>query len=360
MSTTDTAAQARDTSADVRSPEAIATVVQDAPAAAAVDAAATPAAAPEPKAEGSASPVRKKQKMYTPLLPQKNAGTHKEGEGKLNFAQRLMELLEKEDVRPILHWMEDGRRICIEDPVKFAEEVMPKYFSDTKYKSFMVRMKRWGFKTVTPKRTVGPAKILECELFRRDRPDFCLLMGDERRVDRINVAKSLTTKVDEQPESKPAPSAARSSFIPDSEGLLSSEYAAMQHQLELQNIARYQMLGRFHDGISPTRSVFGAGLRGLGSSLYGGGGGGTDPLAALSSGSYADRAESVANMNFYQIEREIQFCLEAIATQKDRLAMLRSIKEMKMSIGMNRPGSGEAGAASTAGYNSLLSQNNLR
>ena len=56
-----------------------------------------------------------------------------------------MELLEKDDVQPILHWMDDGRRICIEDPLKFANEVMPKYFSDTKYKSFMVRMKRESF-----------------------------------------------------------------------------------------------------------------------------------------------------------------------------------------------------------------------
>ena len=61
---------------------------------------------------------------------------------KLNFAQRLMELLEKDDVKPCLHWMEDGRSICIEDPVQFANEIMTKYFSDTKYKSFMVRMKR--------------------------------------------------------------------------------------------------------------------------------------------------------------------------------------------------------------------------
>ena len=82
-------------------------------------------------------PAKKKQKMYKPLASSQQK--------KLNFAQRLMELLEKEDVKPILHWMDDGESICFEDTVRFAEEVMPKYFSDTKYKSFMVRMKREFF-----------------------------------------------------------------------------------------------------------------------------------------------------------------------------------------------------------------------
>jgi hypothetical protein len=60
---------------------------------------------------------------------------------RLTFAQQLMALLEKEDVQPVMHWLADGKSVCIEDPNKFATEVMPKYFCDVKYKSFMVRMK---------------------------------------------------------------------------------------------------------------------------------------------------------------------------------------------------------------------------
>ena len=222
-------------------------------------------------------------------------------------------------------------------------------------------------------------------------------MGDERRVDRINVAKSLTSKADDddaaantsrEGESKPAAAggtgtmaaAVPSSLLHDSEGLLSSELAAMQHQIDLQNIATYQMLGRYHSGgfSPPSRSMmYGAsgagagtgGLRGFGSSFYGGGGAGggasssSDPLMALCSGSYSERAEIIANMSLFTIERDIQNCLEAIALQKDRLAMLRGIKEMKLSMGMNRRESGEgmggaaAAAAASAGYNSLLAQN---
>jgi hypothetical protein len=206
-------------------------------------------------------------------------------------------------------------------------------------------------------------------------------MGDERRVDRINVAKSLTSKADDPQgceSSKPAAAAGTStmaaaipsSLLPDSEGLLSSELVAMQHQIDLQNIATYQMLERYHHsgGLSPpTRSMYGAGsggrLRGFGPSFYGGGGAASsDALMALCSGSYSERAEIIANMSLFTIERDIQNCLEAIAVQKDRLAMLRGIKEMKLGMGMNRRESGEgmggaAAAAASAGYNSLLTQN---
>jgi hypothetical protein len=51
-------------------------------------------------------------------------------------------------VQPLLHWTKDGRRIVIEDVTRFSEKVMPRYFSDTKYKSFMVRVKRELMKEV--------------------------------------------------------------------------------------------------------------------------------------------------------------------------------------------------------------------
>lgn len=123
-----------------------------------VAAAPAPASSPKTPAADSAKkdaastkeePARKKQKMYTPLLPSTlNPTAPGGGEIRLNFVQRLMELLEKEDVQPLLHWTKDGRRIVIEDVTRFSEKVMPRYFSDTKYKSFMVRVKRELMKEV--------------------------------------------------------------------------------------------------------------------------------------------------------------------------------------------------------------------
>eukprot|EP01082_Thalassiosira_pseudonana_P015532 g13785.t1 g13785 contig9:432557-434030(-) len=116
---------------------------------------------------------------------------------RLTFAQQLMALLEKEDVQPVMHWLADGKSVCIEDPNKFATEVMPKYFCDVKYKSFMVRMKRWGFKMVGNKEASGGlAKVFQCELFRRDQPDLCLLMGDMRRLKKVKDTKKKEKRAD--------------------------------------------------------------------------------------------------------------------------------------------------------------------
>lgn len=161
---------------------------------------------------------------------------------RLTFAQQLMALLEKEDVQPVMHWLADGKSVCIEDPNKFATEVMPKYFCDVKYKSFMVRMKSkfvfvfcmshnfveyvqsieivmilthlhhvhtsrasktstatagWGFKMVGNKEASGGlAKVFQCELFRRDQPDLCLLMGDMRRLKKVKDTKKKEKRAD--------------------------------------------------------------------------------------------------------------------------------------------------------------------
>jgi hypothetical protein len=136
------AAQARNTPAPAPSPNSKNDGAKD------MDVEADAAADRDRPDEPGSPTARKKQKMYTPLFSATSARVIASGEAaagddiKLNFAQRLMELLEKDDVKPVLYWMEDGKHICIEDPRRFAVEVMPKYFSDTKYKSFMVRMKR--------------------------------------------------------------------------------------------------------------------------------------------------------------------------------------------------------------------------
>ncbi|KAL7509094.1 hypothetical protein ACHAXN_007031 [Cyclotella atomus] len=350
----------------------------------------TPAAASAKKDAASTKeePARKKQKMYTPLLPSTlnpNQTTSNGGGGeiRLNFVQRLMELLEKEDVQPLLHWTKDGRRIVIEDVTRFSEKVMPRYFSDTKYKSFMVRVKRWGFRVVTPKtEDVAPdrvhtSKILECELFRRDKPDLCLLMGDVRRVDRAKAAGHKTAEklakkkknkgdttdknakkkgvdgtaaLKTSPPKTAAPPAAtaaavlsptlRSAPVPDPESRLSSQLVARIEYQRLENMMRYnEMLGRYSNLQAPgaARSAllgYRSGLTAASSSLY--------PTS--------ERVEALANnVSLHSIERDIQQCMETIAAHQDRLAMLQSIKEMKLrSVGSSMAGGG--------GFSTLLAQ----
>ena len=45
---------------------------------------------------------------------------------------------------------------------------------------------------------------MQCELFLRDQPELCLLMGDERRDDRIKVAKMIYKAATEKKASEDA------------------------------------------------------------------------------------------------------------------------------------------------------------
>jgi hypothetical protein len=354
--------------------------------AAPTEAAAAAAASPNPAARRpdklDDGLVRKKQKKYTPLLPTTNAavskfasvdGKAKTGDDiKLNFAQRLMELLEKDDVKPILHWSEDGTSICFEDLTKFSDEVMPKYFSDTKYKSFMVRMKRelsaflyihklahlcslllltyisyskgWGFKNVpdNPTEKHSTSKIMACELFRRNKPELCLLMGDERRIERINVAKAIikkdskkkvmskTNAATETPAEVAPPPITSAAAVSSSS--IDLEWARLNYQRSLQNLQTYNLLNA---GLSSSRSPFSlpstvlsSSYGRLGSSSYLGGLSGLD--AADLRGEYHGGA--IADVSLVAIERDIQYCLEVIATHRERLSLLQNIKDIKLGL----------------------------
>jgi hypothetical protein len=204
-------------------------------------------------------------------------------------------------------------------------------------------------------------------------------MGDERRVDRAKAAghkkaeklakkknkeakkKGVdgTAAVKTSPPKTVAPVTAtattvaavssptvRSAPVPDPESRLSSQLAARLEYQRLENMMRYnEMLGRYSNLSAPaaTRSAL------LG---YCGG------LTAASSSLYptSERVEALANnVSLHSIERDIQQCMETIAAHQDRLAMLQSIKEMKLrSVGSSMAGGGGGGFGS--GFSTLLAQ----
>jgi hypothetical protein len=57
------------------------------------------------------------------------------------FPQFLMELLTKDDVKPVLHWEEDGKSVCMEDRKRFVDEVLIKYFPGSSYKDFLALLR---------------------------------------------------------------------------------------------------------------------------------------------------------------------------------------------------------------------------
>jgi hypothetical protein len=160
-------------------------------------------------------------------------------------------------------------------------------------------------------------------------------MGDERRLDRFNDAnKAKKIVVEKKKKNKtnkscktnnaaaetfpdPATEAVASAPISE-EGPLSQELARLYYQRNFQNILAYNtILGRYNSNVSP---------RSLLSSNYGGLGLGGDTFQGL-------RPQDIVNTSLVSIERDIQECLDCIAAQYDRLSMLRSIREIKMSMG---------------------------
>lgn len=84
----------------------------------------------------------------------------------VSFPQKLMEILSSQNVSHIITWLPEGRSFVLLDEEKFADEVLPNYFNECKYTSFVRKLYRWGFRKLKK----GP----DCgsyfhPLFQRDR-----------------------------------------------------------------------------------------------------------------------------------------------------------------------------------------------
>eukprot|EP01083_Nonionella_stella_P089258 249011_1 len=56
-----------------------------------------------------------------------------------------MSILDDESNADVISWLPEGKGFIILDKKRFAEEVMPRYFNDTKFASFIRRLNRWCF-----------------------------------------------------------------------------------------------------------------------------------------------------------------------------------------------------------------------
>uniref|UniRef100_A0A7S3VEM9 HSF-type DNA-binding domain-containing protein n=1 Tax=Chaetoceros debilis TaxID=122233 RepID=A0A7S3VEM9_9STRA len=61
------------------------------------------------------------------------------------FPLKLMDILDNKDISDVITWLPHGRGFTITDKRRFAEEVMPIYFRESKYTSFTRRLNRWKF-----------------------------------------------------------------------------------------------------------------------------------------------------------------------------------------------------------------------
>lgn len=97
------------------------------------------------------------------------------------FPERLYTMLnqvEKDGEEDVVSWQPHGRCFIVHQPKKFVEEVMPKYFRQSKLTSFQRQVNLYGFRRLTAGKDRG---AYYHEMFLRGRPDL------HRRLVRIRV-----------------------------------------------------------------------------------------------------------------------------------------------------------------------------
>jgi hypothetical protein len=86
----------------------------------------------------TAAPSNNNNNMQGPILlipPKKSKNKHKE-----TFAMKLMKILSLKECQASIRWMPNGRSFCIIDPKLLVVKVLPVYFKEAKYTSFVSSM----------------------------------------------------------------------------------------------------------------------------------------------------------------------------------------------------------------------------
>ena len=90
--------------------------------------------------------------------------------GKLH---NMMEYVEREGYDNIVSWVNNGQAIMVHDPKKILD-LLPKFFSQTKFRSFQRQLNMWHFERILK----GPTKgAFRHPLFRRDNKNLCSRMS---------------------------------------------------------------------------------------------------------------------------------------------------------------------------------------
>jgi hypothetical protein len=75
----------------------------------------------------------------------------------------------------IISWLPSGKAFKVHKPKEFATEIMPEYFSQTKYRSFQRQLHIYGFDRIKDKCSEDYGAYYH-QLFIRGQPDMCLDM----------------------------------------------------------------------------------------------------------------------------------------------------------------------------------------
>jgi len=97
------------------------------------------------------------------------------------FPELLHEVLKKPEAQDVIQWTPDGNCFQIFCPRRFTKEILPTYFRQTQFPSFVRKLNRWGWRQLSKGRRemVYQHKVRNSEIssIEISLTDFCLLLA---------------------------------------------------------------------------------------------------------------------------------------------------------------------------------------
>jgi len=101
-----------------------------------------------------------------------------------------MEALSQSDLSHAIAWLPNGKMFEVTSPTKLVEDILPRFFQETKFESFDRKLRRWGFKRVMK----GSSELIyHHPMFLRDDPEICKLMRSTYMTSQNNASTELKT-----------------------------------------------------------------------------------------------------------------------------------------------------------------------
>ena len=151
-----------------------------------------------------------------------------------------MEIVSNEENADVISWLPHGKGFAIYKKKKFASDILPKYFKQSKYTSFTRKLNRWGFTRVTRGPETG---AYYHKYFQRGETRLCMQMGCP--------AKMQTMSTD-----GPFPPYGNGIFIPDQNTIRQQLAHLQMQQLHLQQLAAMQQRAQQHPQPIQSASLF--------------------------------------------------------------------------------------------------------
>jgi hypothetical protein len=106
-----------------------------------------------------------------------------------SFPAILYSILRRPDLQDILGWMPDGKSWRIVRPREFEMKVLPNYFNNSKYSSFLRQAYAWGFRSGEPNpRLTDKYHSYYHELFLRDVPHMIKIMEQQQQRRYLDIS----------------------------------------------------------------------------------------------------------------------------------------------------------------------------